>query len=139
MPSPQIVQFTLIDPSTFAPVTGAVPTFVTYKDETGTNLSQPTIHEVGGGAYYFTPVFTLDHTIHYLINPNASSQPVRVAGMVRPEDFAQEGQWRIFNTGGNTNQLWYYAADNTTVLAKYDLFDFDGNPASVGVAQRVPL
>lgn len=41
------------------------------------------------------------------------------------------GRWRI--TG---NQMLFYEADNTTLVATFNLFDSDGNPTEINVAER---
>lgn len=45
---------------------------------------------------------------------------------------AQFGRWQI--TG---NQMLFYAPDNTTLLATFNLFDDVGNPNQVNVFQRI--
>jgi hypothetical protein len=44
------------------------------------------------------------------------------------------GRWRI-----TANQLLVYDDDGTTVLARFNLFDADGNPAVTNVRERVPV
>jgi len=89
MSSPQIVTFNVYNATTGAPLTGAALSlsFITYKDETGANISPtPTIVEIGGGAYYFTPSFpSQSHGICYVISTGAN--PSYITGYLRPEDF----------------------------------------------------
>jgi hypothetical protein len=87
MASPKIISFMVFN-GAGAPLAGVAGSlsFSSYKDETGANLSQPTIVEIGGGAYYFTPVYTANHGISYVINTGANN-PLYVAGYTRPEDF----------------------------------------------------
>jgi hypothetical protein len=88
MSSPQIVTFNVYNATTGAPLTGSALSFsfATYTDETGATLTAPTIHEIAGGAYYFTPNFTsTSHGICYVISTGAN--PSYIAGYLRPEDF----------------------------------------------------
>lgn len=41
------------------------------------------------------------------------------------------GRWRIVN-----NQMLFYKADNTTLVATFDLYDSSGNPTMDGVFER---
>lgn len=47
---------------------------------------------------------------------------------------AQFGRWKIAN-----NQMQFYAADNTTLLATFNLFDDQGNPTMDAVFERVKV
>ena len=42
------------------------------------------------------------------------------------------GRWKIYN-----NQMIFYAEDNTTVIATFDLFDKNGDANDIDVAERV--
>jgi hypothetical protein len=44
------------------------------------------------------------------------------------------GRWIIDDA---TNQMIFYKNDNTTEVARFNLFDIDGNPTSTCVAERV--
>ena len=44
-----------------------------------------------------------------------------------------EGRWKLLAT---TNQMVFYKADNTTVIATFNLFDINGNPTIDKVAER---
>lgn len=44
------------------------------------------------------------------------------------------GRWKIY-----ANQMIIYDDDGTTVLARFNLFDADGNPAVTNVRERVPV
>ena len=142
MPSPQIITFFLFTGGN-TPVTGATPSFITYKDETGANLSQPTIHEIGGGAYYFTPVFTVGHGIAYVIGTGVANPPL-VYGYLRPEGFGVDslldeafGKWQIMTTGPDINKLVLYRSDGT-VLQKFLLEDGAGTPTYINPYARIP-
>jgi hypothetical protein len=100
MSSPKIVVFHVLDAGTGAPETGLSPTFVTYKDFAGVNLTQPTITEIGGGAYKFTPVFPTDQGIAFVINPNDATTK-RYVGSRRPEEFLIGEPYVSFVGGGS--------------------------------------
>lgn len=188
MASPKIEVFFLFD-SSGLPLAGKTGiTFSSYSDETGAALSQPTIVEIGGGAYKFTPVFPTDKGIVYVINTNGAN-PGRLVKFIRPEDFNLDncdtplstgvvakvdtldtkvtnnttslssldtkvtgidtkveklvqigtGRWKVFNSGPDANRLVLYAADGVTVLQKFNLFDQNGNPATLSVFERMPI
>ncbi len=151
MSSPKIEVFFLYDATTQAPLTGATPTFDTYKDDLGTNLTQPTISEIGGGAYKFTPDITTspNRGIVYIVDGGASASPRRVARFVRPEDFAVDylpdmydmdfGKWQIMVSGPDNHRLVTYRADGVTILKKFDLFDQAGVPTSINPFRRDPV
>lgn len=150
MASPKIEVFFLYD-SNGAPLTGATPVFDTYKDDLGTNLSQPTISEIGGGAYKFTPDITTnpDRGIAYVIDGGVSANPRRLARYVRPEDYALDlvldlhdmefGKWQIFTSGGDIHRLVTYRADGVTILKKFNLFDSAGVPTAINPFRRDPI
>jgi len=89
MPSPQMEVFFLFDQTTGMPKTGQTGlAFSSYTDETGTPLSQPSIVEIGGGAYGFTPVFaSTAHGIVYVLSCGSGVQPTYVTRYARPEDW----------------------------------------------------
>lgn len=93
MASPQLQVFFLYDPTTHAPITGQSIAFIggihflTYKNDLGVNLGQPTIVELGGGAYGFVPVFTAGRGIFYIVDCGPGVAPDRVALYIRPEDY----------------------------------------------------
>jgi hypothetical protein len=88
MASPKLEVFFLYNATTGAPLTGQTGlTFTSYKNDLGTNLAQPTISELGGGAYGFTPVFAdLARGITYLVNTNGAV-PAYFSRFMRPEDW----------------------------------------------------
>lgn len=51
----------------------------------------------------------------------------------------KEGRWKLFTTGPDANRIVLYAADGTTVLQKWDLFDSAGAPSSSELFERVPV
>lgn len=150
MASPKIEVLFVYNSSTGAPLTGQTLTFDTYKNDLGTNVSQPSITEIGGGAYKFTPVFADPaRGIVYVINTGSGATPARLARFMRPEDWNtdditllkkyQEGRWKIFTTGPDANRLVLYDDDEVTVLFKFDLKDSAGAPAVTNVLERVPV
>lgn len=92
MASPKLEVFFLYNASTGAPLTGATPAFTTYKDETGTNVTQPSISELAGGAYAFTPSFpSASHGIFYVVDGGATAAPRYAGRYMRPEDWNGDG------------------------------------------------
>lgn len=152
MASPKLEVFFIYNLATGAPQTGiAGITFDTYKNDLGVNVANPTISEIGGGAYGFTPVFADPaRAIVYVINVNnVAYSPQRVARFMRPEDWTtddistlldyESGKWEIVTTGGDANRIIYYAADGVTVLKKFDLTDDNGDPTSTNPFVRTPV
>lgn len=145
MSAPKIVSFFCYD-GTNTPKTGLTPVFLTYKDDTGAGVTPPAITEIGGGAYKFIPTFTTGRAILYCINPGTNITPVRLSGMVRPEDFGVDtllqigvGSWEIKTTGVNANQMLFYDTDGVTILYKFNLTDVSGTPTTTGVFKRTPV
>jgi len=151
MSSPKIEVFFLYNASTGVPLTGAVPTFDTYKDDLGFNLTQPAITEIGGGAYGFTPDITTnpDRGVVYVVNGTISAMPQRLARFIRPEDYAADllpdmyamdfGKWEIKTAGLDINRLLTYKLDGSTILKKFNLFDSAGAPTSINPFKRDPI
>lgn len=149
MASPKIVIFFLFDEATGVPLTGATPTFDTYKDDAGVDVSQPTITEIGGGAYKFTPVFPTDKGLAFLVNGGVGSAPRRQSGFLRPEDYNLDiltdlgdeafGKWEIKTTGPDANRLVLYRQDGVTILKKFDLFNSVGSPTYQNPFKRTPV
>jgi hypothetical protein len=142
--------------------------FASYKDDLGVNLSMPTITEIGGGAYKFTPVFPSNRGIVYVLKTGPTGNPKYVAKFMRPEDFnldnadvptssvvaggsttlepkidellqIQKGKWEIATAGPDANRLIIYEADGTTVLKKFDLLDVNGLPTAINPFKRIPV
>lgn len=151
MASPKIEVFFLYSESTGDPLTGQVPTFFTYKDDLGANIAQPTISEIGGGAYKFTPVFAdPDRGIVYVIESGAGAFPLFVSRFMRPEDWntddisvvtkITEGRWKIHTSGPDANRLVIYDDDGITPIKKFNLFAADGvTPTTTNPFERVPV
>lgn len=167
MASPHIEVVFVYD-NTGAPKTGQTLTFDTYKDDLGNDLAQPSITEIGGGAYKFTPTFTTGRGIVYVLNTGTGGNPTRVAKFMRPEDFnidnadvptssvavggdatigtkldtllaIAKGKWEIKSTGADANRLIIYDVDGITVIQKFDLFDQSGLPTPINAFKRVPV
>lgn len=156
--SPTAETFFVFNISDGTPLTGAAGgmSFDTYKDDTGTNLTPPTIFEIGGGAYGFSPTFTPGRGIVYVLSTGASGNPQKLSRYMRPEDYYadgipsiaaivadiqefSEGRWKIFSDGPDANRMVFYRADGVTVLKKFDLLDADGNPAVFSPFERSPV
>jgi hypothetical protein len=147
--SPKVEVFFLYD-SSGHPLTGAAPDFSIYKDTTGADVAQPSIVEIGGGAYMFTPDPALTTTaIAFIIDGTVSSVPRFVAGFLRPEDFNVDfltdlndegfGTWKIQTSGPDANRLVMFRRDGSTVLKKFDLKDSAGSPTFTNPFQRIPV
>lgn len=146
MASPKLEVFALFDLTTNAILTGQVPTFLTYKNDLGVNVAQPTISEIGGGLYGFLPAFTDGRGIGYIIDTGANANPTRISRYMRAEDYIGEdvndfvrGKWEIKATGPDANRFIVYAPDGVTVLKKYDLEDVLGNPTTTNPFSRTPV
>lgn len=147
MASPKIIVFTIYNVGTGVPQAGLTPTFSVYKDDTGSNLAQPTISEIGGGLYKFTPTFTTDKGIAYIIDTTAN--PAYLAGYLRPEDFyiddiqlikkIQSNKWSIVTAGPDANHMIIYDDDGVTTLLKLLLTDAGGSPTTVNPYGRTPV
>jgi len=142
--SPKIVVFFLYDASTGAPKAGETPVFATYKDDLGSNVSQPAISAIGGGAYKFTPAFTTGRGIAFNISSGSTALPLYQGGYLRPEDYlvddidivskVQKNRWKVTN-----NQLIIYDDDGTTPYYTFNLFDENGAPTTTKIFERVPV
>jgi len=108
--------------------------------------------EVGGGVYK-KDVFFPDlgqHRVLYTLSPDAlpGSYPDTVQGVMVIEeaidvtvqaikndvDFIKNiegGKWKIIN-----DQMIFYASDNETEVARFNLFDEAGNPSMINVFSR---
>lgn len=144
-PTPEV--FLVLSLTTSLPLTGATPTFSYYAKETGSTVSQPSISEIGGGLYKFTPVFAdTTHGICYVIATGGN--PAYVTRYMRPTDYAtdllpdisaiEKGAWEIKQSGPNANKLLIYDTDNTTILFSFNLYDNAGSLTSVNPFKRVP-
>lgn len=77
------ISFGLFDAVTGAPLTGATPAFVQYRDLLGNARTPPTITELGGGQYGFSPTDADEAAqVAYLVDGGASSQPRRYSGAI---------------------------------------------------------
>lgn len=165
MASPKIETIFFYSITTGVPLTGLVPTFSAYKNDLGTNITQPIITEIGGGAYYFTPVFADPaRAIFYILDGGATSNPRYAARLMRPEDWNddaipaiqttvnatatdvailksyEQGRWKVVTTGPDANRLVLYSPiDNVTPLIKFDLKDNTGAPTSLNPFERYPV
>lgn len=150
--SPHILTFQALD-ATGAPLTGAAGSFsfLLYADDQGTSLTSPTITELSGGLYKFTPNFSVSPArgVVYVLDLSASAFPRYYSGYIRPEDWEEDkiepilssmiGKLEIFNSGPDNNRAVLYYRDGVTVLAKFDLQDIVGNPSISNVFRRIPV
>lgn len=150
MASPKIEVFFVYSAATGAPLTGLTPTFSTYKDDTGSNLAQPSITEIGGGAYKFTPTFAdLTKGIVYVVDAGATAASRYFARYMRPEDWNDDylgelydyttGVWQVHTSGPDANRIVFYKQDGVTVVAKYDLKDSAGAATATNAYKRVKV
>lgn len=149
MASPKIIIFFLFDETTGAPLVGATPTFDTYKDSDGLDISPPAVTNLGGGAYKFTPVFPTDKGLCFVVNGGAGSAPRRQSGFLRPEDYALDGvvdlvdeafgKWEIKTSGADANNLILYRQDGVTILKKFALYNDVGTPTYQNPFKRIPV
>jgi hypothetical protein len=156
MASPKIEVFWLFNAGTGVPLTGATPTFTYYADTSGTPLAQPSITEIGGGAYKFTPSVSANQGIVYTIDAGVSSGNRYIFRHIREEDWnndaipdvlsiveriqlLKEGRWKVHSSGLDANRLVLYSSDGTTALQKWDLKDLAGSPTIAEVFERVPV
>lgn len=149
MGSPQIEVFSVFDDDG-VPLAGVVGdmSFATYKDDSGTNVTPPSITEIGGGIYKFTPAFPVDTTKGVVYMLQTGHNPAYYSRYVRREDWlgdnlrdlldAQFGRWKIYESGPFANQLVLYREDDT-ILKQFDLKDLAGDPAFLDVFERVPV
>ena len=49
-----------------------------------------------------------------------------------------EGKWVIVTSGPDVNKLVFYKPDGVTVIAKFNLFDANGNPTTINPFTRTP-
>lgn len=146
-PNPEVLF--VYDGATGAPYTGLATalSFTTYKDDTGANVTPPTITKVTDGIFKFTPVFS-GHAIYYIVSTGQA--PLYLARYMRPEEANtdsiptilstiqqmqqfEQGRWKMVS-----NQLIVYESDGVTELATFNLFDSSGNPTTANPFERVP-
>lgn len=152
MASPKLEVFFLFNQTTGAPKTGQGGiSFSCYKNSNGADLTPPTISEIGGGAYGFIPTLPSDASLGlvYVINTGSGVMPTHVTRYVRPEDYTTDeiplikavsiGKWQVFTDGDDANRLVLYDLDGTTVIARFDLKDDEGNPSAVKPFSRTPV
>ncbi len=152
MASPKMEVFFVKSTVDNLPLIGASGTmaFETYVNDLGAPITPPSIVELGGGLYGFTPVFaSSSRGLAYVITTTTNGNPDRVYRYMRPEDWnpdkidilmqIETGKWEIKISGPDANRLIIYDADGTTVLYKFDLFSSTGSPSSLNPYKRVPV
>lgn len=94
MASPKLETFFVTDVAG-TPVTGGAAgmSFEVYKDDQGTNVTQPTIVELAGGLYGFIPNFPVStaRSVIYVLNTGTNRVPARYYRNIRPEDWNDDG------------------------------------------------
>ena len=160
MATPKREVFFFYDGITGAPKAGLTPTFVIYKDDAGADIAQPTIYELGGGAYYFTPTVSVDQGLSYIVASGGGAIPKYYSRYIRYEDWYADnadvltsgvsaivddlqqtlnGKWVIYTTGPHANHLVHYAANGSTILHEFALYNINGVPATTNVFSRIPI
>jgi hypothetical protein len=151
MSSPRLEVFFLFESDGVTPLTGHTGmTFTTYKNDLGDDLAQPTVTEIGGGAYKFTILYPDDRGVIYVLDTDGAN-PAAITRFARVEDYAAEamgdfqdgldailGKWEIKTTGADANRLVMYRQDGS-VLKKFNLYDRNGLPTSVNPFKRDPV
>lgn len=168
MASPKIVIFFIAD-GAGAGLPGQTPTFDEYQDDLGAPIATPTITDIGGGFYKFTPVFPANRWISFLIDTDTGGNPAKISGSIRPEDYnidnlttdtstlataaavatlqgdvtnllkIETGRWKVHTTGPDANRLVIYDSDDVTPLYKWDLKDSTGTATYVNPFEKVPV
>lgn len=152
MASPHLKTFAVYNPSTGAPLAGVLGSlsFVVYKDDLGVNVTPPSITEIGGGLYAFTPALSASplRAVAWIIT-TGGNLPAYVDGAARPEDWNEDlvqdvsdillGKNQIVTVGGDANKLVLYRPDGVTVIKKFALTDASGSPSVTNIFTRTPL
>jgi hypothetical protein len=134
------------------PVTGGAAgmSFEVYKDDTGTNVTAPSIVEIAGGLYKFVPNLSASPSrgIVYVLNTGAGRLPARYWRYIRPEDWSDDtvvtlrktltNRSKIHTTGPEANRLVIYDDDGTTVLLRFDLKDVLGIAGTTNPFEKIP-
>lgn len=122
MASPKDFVFFVLSSATGLPATGLTPTFATYKDNTGANVSQPAITEIGGGLYKFTPVFA-DPAKYIAFVISTGQNPPYQPGYLRPSDFYVDALETYSTDVGFTQDIVTVVQDTTALLLKHATAD----------------
>ena len=113
------IAFGLRDDATDAPLTGAVPTFVQYRDRNGNARTPPAITELGGGQYGFSPTDADEAVgVAFLVDCGAGSSPRRYSGAIH----TPAAPFLAFHLEDGAGALWAGASPTVGVWA-----DFAGN------------
>lgn len=113
------VSFKLVDDSD-APLTGAAPMFVQYRDLLGNARTPPVIVELGGGQYGFSPTDADELArVAFVIDAGASADPRYLSGAIHTPALP----FIAFHLEDGAGALW--AGGNPTVGSWRD---FAGNP-----------
>lgn len=118
-------------------------------DSDGLNAlpTHPVVFQEMGNGHYRVSFTPLREGLYYLVVYHEMYFPAGKGGhfQIFSDDFSSlgimvelvkdfnEGRWRIDN---NTHQMIFYKADNTTEIARFNLYDSAGNPAVENVFDR---
>lgn len=166
MSSPKVVGFLLQSNIDGSPLTGQTPTFATYCDDSAVDITPlPTITELKGGMYAFTPSFRANKALVYVIDAGLNSLARYYSDVKRPEEFdvdliaaaassASDAadsadlaataaiMVRKFQTNRwkiVSNQLVVYDDNGTTPFKTFNLLDQSGAPTMTNIFERVPV
>jgi Bacteriophage minor capsid protein len=113
------ISFALYDAATGAPLTGATPAFVQYRDILGNARTPPAITELGAGQYGFSPTDADELArVAYLLDAGASAEPRRYSGAIH----TPRAPFLVWHLETGAGALWSGGAPS---FGLYD--DFQGN------------
>ena len=113
------IPLSLYDAVTGAPLTGAVPSFVQYRDLLGNARTPPPITELGGGQYGFSPTDADEAArVVFLIDAGVGALPRRFAGAIH----TPRTPFIAFHLEDASGALWAGASPSFSVYR-----DFNGN------------
>lgn len=129
------------------PALGLTPTIDVWDSGLNHPVNAQAMTEIAGGWYQYDFVAYND-TVDYVIRADggvglsdferytfASNEcDSTISQLDNALEFLQHiegGRWRIIN-----NQMLFYRDDNVTLVATFNLFDSDGNPTEINVAER---
>ncbi len=99
-----------------APLTGAVPTFVQYRDRNGNARTPPAITELGGGQYGFSPNDADEAVgVAYLVDCGASATPRRYSGAIH----TPAAPFLAFHLEDSAGALWAGASPTVGVWSDF--------------------
>lgn len=125
------------------PKTGLSPVIDIWEDDGVQLVTAAAMTEIGGGFYKYD-FTTYDETKNYCFRADGTSTLTpndrytyntnEIGQVTEDLTFLQDiegGKWQIIG-----NQMIFYKSDNTTEVARFNLFDSDGNPTMINVFDR---